>query len=183
MIHKFIIRYLCNNISTTLLLSRIIKLSDDIINSQLFNEEEYTSLIDYVICNDERRDNSSDDNDPENESPSINNMVLLKDHEYYSSIKKMLNRQWTSITLYDIDILVRLEMIYAYTRFRSCIIDRFECNGGFKYNEDEHRIDIYSECNNEHIVIRLYDSWFMITDVNYESNIYNTDEYGSELAS
>ena len=137
-----------SNTTNTLLLMRIINVPDSIIQQQLSDEE--TSLVDMLITYPDE-------------------VVKLSSHKHYPSIKKILDRDWKSITTYDLNILRELEELYAYTSSKDGIImDKFEC---------EHECIKITDVN-----ITILSTWFSVYCYDDAKDYYyDTTEDGSEL--
>lgn len=141
--NRIILKHLCEDIKSTLLLSRLISIPDNIIQQHLHNEEEKTSLIDLVYRND-------------------NTTIKLSTHESYTSIKKMLRQDWESITLDDINLLQGLN-INAYTSFRGK-----QCNVRDHVNKfiaEDNRIMIHqlnTDYEDEDILVRFKYNGFTV---------------------
>lgn len=153
-IPNFIMRLLCNDLISTLLLSRVMMLPRDMIKKTLYNEEENTSLDDliYDINNSRWRLDQS----------SNHSMTLLSQHEHYNSIEKILYEDWELITTHDLRILREIT-VYSFTIFRGrrcrieCNVNMFLCGGS--------QIDVnarISSLDSEHITIELDESSFIV---------------------
>lgn len=161
MIHNIILKHLCNNIKTTLLLSRLILIPDNIMREQLYNKEEKTSLLE-LVYNVERNHSIS----------------KLSFHEMYPSIKKVLDRQWTLITLDDMYVLNE-EDINAYTMYKGVnTLNKFEVDAPYirnkHYNAKITIVDTRYDIS--HITVILYGNEF---DVCYNDNYEFKDNYST----
>ena len=171
--NRIILKHLCQDIDTTLLLSRLTSIPDNIIQDYVINEEEGTSLLELVYY---------DDGDVKLSLPFKRH--YLSSHKSYSSIKKMLNRDWESITLDDINTLRALD-INAYTMLKGKQANIVGYVNEFisEYNT----ITMYQATTNhtdENIIVGFSNNGFVVIYRGYEddtSESYQTSKNGSKM--
>ena len=132
---------------------------------QLYNEDNKAILIDLEYDDEDNKCDIEDDS-----------TTKLSSHEDYITIKKMLNRQWTSITLDDINTLRVLD-IHAM-----CEENKFRCHipcTSRKYYKAKITI-VDTRYNIPHVTILLYRNEFDVCYDEFEDS-YHTTEDGSEL--